>query len=348
MSDLNLPSHDGPLLKHNSTSYFLFPCIFLLICSCDQPPAKTESNNQTSAQKSLKEKKLIDFPSTHQVNKTLTTTNLAKNIETTLGPLLASDLFDKSNLNAARTSLVEFLNNEGKNGIIALIDYVTNLSRPEYSRTIENPKFRLKLFAEVLVELYKDRRLGTMSEIIDAMSQPRESDQFKNKIQGQLVGYLIEDLRKTGDKDLIVRAFTEVCEHPRPQTHTIGDLAAIAAYYMGHEEALDMISGKEEAFGSDAVHQANMSIIQQWMSDDSIACSTWIRDLKEGEKRSQYISLMVQNLALTGFLDEAKTWYRLLPEDGKEAMEALEWIEISKEIPKSAPSEIYQHKSYTP
>jgi hypothetical protein len=90
---------------------------------------------------------------------------------------------------------------------------------------------------------------------------------------------------------------------------------------MGFEKALILIPSRE-VFGDEAEEQAYRSIIQRWMSEDSIACSKFIRDCPAGERRNNYIQALVENLARTGYMEDAMVWYRQLPEGSRQAVSA--------------------------
>jgi hypothetical protein len=189
----------------------------------------------------------------------------------------------------------------------------------------------VSMFAGIIVKLYLDGRLENMSEIVKAISQEKEQGfsaeaQNSRAARQRLATSVFAELIKSGDKDAVIRAFIEVCENPLPQTHTVGILAERAAFHLGFERALGMIPPKE-VFGENAVKQSNRSIIQAWMAVDSIACSEFIREYPEGDKRLDYISILVVNLARSGFMEDAKSWFQMLPDGTDYANRAEQAIE---------------------
>lgn len=179
-----------------------------------------------------------------------------------------------------------------------------------------------EMAASVIADLYIKGEIHDMSEVMESIAQTK-GKQARSRLASDLFLALV---RTPDGKDAVVRAFTEICERPSPQTPTIGELAAAAAVQMGFEKTLLMIPSKE-VFGANAFKQTYLSIIQTWMSQDSIACSSYIRDCPVGEHRNDCVGAMVQNLARTGFIEDAEIWYALLPEGSIQAVLAKEQLD---------------------
>lgn len=179
-----------------------------------------------------------------------------------------------------------------------------------------------ELAASVIADLYIKGEIHDMSAVVEAIAQTK-GEQARSRLASDLFLALV---RNPDGKDAAVRAFTEICERPTPQTYAIGELAAAAAVQMGFEKALLMIPSKE-VFGANAFEQTYRSIIQTWMSQDSIACSSYIRDCPVGEHRNDCVGAMVQNLARTGFIEDAEIWYAQLPEGSIQAVLAKEQLD---------------------
>jgi hypothetical protein len=151
----------------------------------------------------------------------------------------------------------------------------------------------------------------------------------KNQNGGDFIQILVHTM--IADAEVTKMAFDDLLHNPPLAVHPIfySDIAAGAAFrrMLGPVKALDSIPNPNDGwFGTAAANQ----IVRNWIYQDAVEASSYIRDLPESEYRDGLVISMVKYTAEKGDYEMALGWAKSL--SGSARNSALERIEAVKDV----------------
>lgn len=239
----------------------------------------------------------------------------------------------KSGFNAAELEAeVERLFLEyGQEALVVLIGMVRDATGSAARGELEHPEredLLSEAVAKVLVKAYQQGSISDLGQAIGSLQVFRNMD--PDSLGRSVASDVYQYLRQTGNSDLIEDAFVEISNGSTRLHSGFGLLAEAAGQVMGYEKALGAIH-LDNRIGEVATECAVRALISGWVGSDPVACSTYVRDLAEGPRKTIYLASMVSSLALCGRLDEAREWLPMIPSDSRYYADAVERIEMAIE-----------------